>query len=286
MITIGQLAAYAGVTVRAVRYYHQRGLLDEPDRDASGYRRYTAQHAIDLIKIKTLTAAGVPLARVKELRVAGPTEFARAVDEIDRNLEQRIAELTRTRQRIRALSDGDRLFVPEQVAAYLHLLRTIGLSTRYVHIERDLWILLWAVEPNDVDRRIRERREGLADPEIQRLFLDFDQAFTADTHDPSLQDIAKRMIDVTVSRSGWDDKAWNDGTDFQALMQNAVMGRSPAWDKIQHLAIDRFYRLRPQQPATSHPVASPATPPGPAESRAEVDIGTPERTPRTGASAR
>ncbi len=39
MLTIGQLAAYAGVTVRAVRHYHQVGLLPEPERDASGYRR-------------------------------------------------------------------------------------------------------------------------------------------------------------------------------------------------------------------------------------------------------
>ena len=30
MLTIGQLAAYAGVTVRAVRHYHQIGLLPEP----------------------------------------------------------------------------------------------------------------------------------------------------------------------------------------------------------------------------------------------------------------
>lgn len=29
MLTIGQLAAYAGVTVRAVRHYHNIGLLPE-----------------------------------------------------------------------------------------------------------------------------------------------------------------------------------------------------------------------------------------------------------------
>ena len=42
MLTIGQLAAYAGVTTRAVRHYHQVGLLPEPERDASGYRTYAA----------------------------------------------------------------------------------------------------------------------------------------------------------------------------------------------------------------------------------------------------
>ena len=96
MITIGQLADYAGVTIKAVRYYHQRGLLEEPPRDSSRYRRYTAQDAIHLVKIKTLAEAGVPLARIKELLAADPDEFARAIAEIDRNLQVRARELRRT----------------------------------------------------------------------------------------------------------------------------------------------------------------------------------------------
>ena len=67
MLTIGQLADYAGVTIRAVRHYHKRGLLPEPERDASGYRRYAAGAVIDLIRIKALADAGVPLARIQEL---------------------------------------------------------------------------------------------------------------------------------------------------------------------------------------------------------------------------
>jgi DNA-binding transcriptional MerR regulator len=83
-ITIGQLADYAGVTVKAVRHYHSRGLLEEPPRDSSGYRRYTAEHAIHLVKIKTLAEAGVSLARIKELLSDGPDRFAAAIAEIDR----------------------------------------------------------------------------------------------------------------------------------------------------------------------------------------------------------
>ena len=77
MLTIGQLADYAGVTVRAVRHYHQRGLLAEPARDASGYRRYDANAVVDLIRIKTLADAGVPLARIEELLAAGPESSPR-----------------------------------------------------------------------------------------------------------------------------------------------------------------------------------------------------------------
>ena len=98
VITIGQLAHFAGVTIKAVRHYHQRGLLDEPPRDASGYRRYCAEHAIHLVKIKTLAEAGVPLARIKELLAADPGQFAAAMAEIDRNLTERVAELVRTRE--------------------------------------------------------------------------------------------------------------------------------------------------------------------------------------------
>ncbi|MGZ4429714.1 MAG: MerR family transcriptional regulator, partial [Nocardioidaceae bacterium] len=93
MLTISQLAGFVGVTVRAVRHYHARGLLPEPARDFSGYRRYDAQAVIDLIRIKTLTDAGVPLARVSELLQADEDGFARAVEQIDRDLERRIHEL-------------------------------------------------------------------------------------------------------------------------------------------------------------------------------------------------
>src|SRR5437879_2821750 len=140
MITIGQLAAFAGVTIKAVRHYHRRGLLDEPPRDSSGYRRYTAEHAIRLVKIKTLAGAGVPLARVRELLAAGPDRFTAAIAEIDRDLRERAAELQRARERIARLDAGDRLFVSAEVAGYLDRLSGLGVSERAVRLERDGWI--------------------------------------------------------------------------------------------------------------------------------------------------
>ena len=84
-ITIGQLAKYAGVTIKAVRHYHKRGLLEERSPDSSGYRRYDASHAIQLVKIKTLSEAGVPLARVKQLLAADSDQFAAAIAESTTN---------------------------------------------------------------------------------------------------------------------------------------------------------------------------------------------------------
>jgi DNA-binding transcriptional MerR regulator len=100
MLTISQLASYAGVTVRAVRHYHAKGLLPEPTRDHSGYRRYDAAAVVELIRIRTLAETGVPLARVKELLAAGEEEFTAAVDEIDRRLRAEIRERQRHRERL------------------------------------------------------------------------------------------------------------------------------------------------------------------------------------------
>src|SRR5580765_8765873 len=113
MLTIGQLAAYAGVTIRAVRHYHQVGLLPEPERDASGYRAYNAAAVVRLIRIRTLAEAGVPLARVHQLLQADESEFATAVAEIDRRLRGEIRDLQDHRRQIARLAAGDSLALPD-----------------------------------------------------------------------------------------------------------------------------------------------------------------------------
>ncbi|WP_433522622.1 MerR family transcriptional regulator [Nocardia pseudovaccinii] len=65
--TIGQAAAFVGVTVTTVQQYHQYGLVDEPDCDGSGHRRYRAAELMRLVQVRTLAGAGVPLAEIGDL---------------------------------------------------------------------------------------------------------------------------------------------------------------------------------------------------------------------------
>lgn len=128
MLTIGQLAAYAGVTVRAVRHYHQIGLLPEPERDASGYRRYGASAVVALIKIRTLANAGVPLSKIGQMLHADAPAFDEAVQRIDSHLREEIERLETSRKQIAQLAAGDSLALPPEVTYYLGRLRQIGLS--------------------------------------------------------------------------------------------------------------------------------------------------------------
>jgi len=241
MITIGQLADYAGVTVKAVRHYHQRGLLAEPPRDSSGYRRYSAQHAIDLVKIKTLAEAGVPLARINELLAADPGRFAAAISEIDRNLAERAEEILRTRKRIAQLSAGDRLFVSAEVADYLDRLHDLGVSQRTVQMERDLWILMQSVSPEQAAIWIGDKRDAIGDPEFGAIYLEYDAAFDWSPDDPRLSALADRTARWMASRYGRSAGTPRTAQDpaIAQLVTTPVGVSSPAWDRLTEIARQR-----------------------------------------------
>ncbi|HET6375963.1 MAG TPA: MerR family transcriptional regulator [Methylocella sp.] len=60
-LTIGRLAALAGVHVETVRYYQRRGLLEEPRKPHGGCRRYPADMAKRIRFIKRAQALGFTL---------------------------------------------------------------------------------------------------------------------------------------------------------------------------------------------------------------------------------
>ncbi|MFD4294550.1 MerR family transcriptional regulator [Rhodococcus sp. NPDC058532] len=71
---IGQLAAVAGTTTRTVRHYHRLGLLEEPQRRSNGYREYTIDDAVRLMRIRWLAAGGVPLGSIAAILTDGKTD--------------------------------------------------------------------------------------------------------------------------------------------------------------------------------------------------------------------
>ena len=170
MLTIGRLASYAGVTIRAVRHYHHIGLLPEPERDASGYRTYDAAAVVRLIRIRTLSEAGVPLVRVRELLDADPETFAAEIAEIDRQLRAKIRALQEHRRRIAQLGSGDSLALPREVLDYLDRLRATGAPEAVIEPERDAWILMAARYPETLPALMADKAAQLDDPKVVRLY--------------------------------------------------------------------------------------------------------------------
>jgi DNA-binding transcriptional MerR regulator len=242
-LTIGQLAEHVGVTIRAIRHYHARGLLAEPARDASGYRCYGPQAVVDLIRIKTLAEAGAPLARIQELLAATPGDFADAVDGIDRALGRQIRELQDRRRRLAQLAQSEQLYLPEEVVAILDTERAIGVSERTVGIERDAWILVAALSPELIPAWAEEKARQLSDPEFRRLYLACDEAYDWDPDDPRLYDLAAVIADWTVRKRDPEVPGLGDAADNLSvqLMTAHVAAFSPAWRRLNDLASHRLW---------------------------------------------
>lgn len=243
MLTISRLAAYAGVTVRAVRHYHHIGLLPEPERDYSGYRRYGAAAVVRLIRIHTLAEAGVPLARVQELLEASPEEFAGSVEEIDRALRAEIRRLQDNRRRIARLAAGEQLALPPSVVGYLDRLRALGVDERYVVMERDAWILVAAQAPHVVDEIIARKHEDLGDPDMVRLYRLLSDVSEWPAGDPRVVEIAdvleRRMIRAVEAGEAGDAAA---GDPLVDLLDAAMVESSPVAARIVALLEQRGWK--------------------------------------------
>lgn len=238
MLTISQLAAYAGVTVRTVRHYHATGLLPEPERDHSGYRRYGAAAVVDLIRIRTLADAGVPLSRVQELLAADEDAFAAAVTEIDQRLRAEIRERQRHRTRIARLAAGDSLALPPEAVAYLARLRDVGVSAEMVEAERDAWILVAAQLPDRMPFYMRMKSQQLDDPHVRELYRDLTDVTRWDAEDPRLDDVADRLVAdfEAVPESDWDAGALPDDLAdlLDAVFLDSVPGARRILRRLEH----------------------------------------------------
>ena len=101
---IGDLAVRTGVSVRALRYYEEHGLL-AAQRTPAGQRRYS-EPAVERVRlIQHLYAANLSSRTIAELlpcvdaKLSTPESRARLAAERDR-IDAQIAELTAARERL------------------------------------------------------------------------------------------------------------------------------------------------------------------------------------------
>src|SRR4051794_40576664 len=98
---IGELAAMAGLTVRALRYFDEIGLLSPSDRSAAGHRRYCGADVQRLYRILALRELGMPLTKVAQALDGQALEPA--VSEHLAHVDRRLALNRQLKQRLMVL---------------------------------------------------------------------------------------------------------------------------------------------------------------------------------------
>lgn len=97
-LTVGRFAAMAGVTIRTLRYYDEKGLLKPSGHRESGYRLYTMDDLFTLEQILTLKFLGLSLADIRKVLRRGEKELGSVLALQKQIVEDRQRHLDLVRQ--------------------------------------------------------------------------------------------------------------------------------------------------------------------------------------------
>jgi DNA-binding transcriptional MerR regulator len=157
MLTIGELAQLAGTTVRAVRHYHRTGLLAEPERDHSGYRRYGAAALVRLLRVRRMRELGLSLERIAELLDSDEPTLHGALDALDAELAAQAERITAQRARLAELrASNPDPELPEPLAVIFAKSAADGTPARALAQEKEVIMIHLAMHPERTDQIVEQ----------------------------------------------------------------------------------------------------------------------------------
>lgn len=177
-----EIAELTGTSLRAVRHYHEVGLLEEPQRRANGYKQYGVAHLVRVLRIKRLTDLGFSLSQIADMGDADdhPEEALRT---LDAELAETIERLQRARVELGVILDqgGPTDLPPEFGAATVDA----GLSDA----DRSFMVVLSRVlGPQGMQAYAEMLQNTPADPTNGAL-----DTLPADADEQTRQDMAERL---------------------------------------------------------------------------------------------
>ncbi|WP_181276247.1 MerR family transcriptional regulator [Brevibacterium oceani] len=101
-----EVARLAGVSARAVRYYHEVGILERPRRLANGYKSYDVSHLIRLLRVRRLTSLGLTLEQIRALD-SHDIDVDDVFESLKNDISARIGELQDVLRNLRGVLSGE-----------------------------------------------------------------------------------------------------------------------------------------------------------------------------------
>ncbi|MEU0479782.1 MerR family transcriptional regulator [Streptosporangium sp. NPDC006013] len=227
MLTIGDLARHCGTTPKAIRLYHRKGLLPEPERAANGYRLYGAGALIRLQRIRGMRDLGLPLSRIRDLLDGQAAGLREALGELRSELDEQAALIARKRSALdQLLRDNRDPELPAGLGAALATLEAAGLPAAVLNRDKEdlLLVIALADDPAATTAQLTAMYETLtAAPNLSR-YVELSHRFAAladGGHDPAeLDRLARDYTDfVLAALPGLDraDALSDSGTDFHEI---------------------------------------------------------------------
>lgn len=214
-----EIAQLAGTTLRAVRHYHDIGLVAEPRRRANGYKQYGVAHLVRILRIKRLTDLGFSLSQIATMGDTDdpPVEALRTLD----------TELAATIERLqRARTELDVILRQPTPAELPPGFAASDVVARMSHADRSLIVVLTRVLGAGTMRAWADMlREPVTDPVAERFDM-----LSADADEQTRAAVARDMVPYvrTLNAKHPDVKITNAGTRHSARYVEQAVGKALA----------------------------------------------------------
>lgn len=273
LLQIGEVARLVGVSTKTIRYYHEIGLLAEPERTGSGYRLYNAHHLLRLQRIRRLRSLGLSLERIRAIlgdsAQDAESTLRAALHSLVEEISAQILELEERRTLLKALLVTDRLEPEEEGAFFLSDAAVKAQFAASLSVEALEWgqrvdALLgsfhWPVEFRQVFQSAMRQIAG--QPGQYRHLLELEERFAALAHvpedDPEVAQLARDYASSPELPLLWQQLAQVGSVEQGAFSSTFVELMSTAISPAQK----RFFELLAQQPAlkqlVNHSDSSPS----------------------------
>lgn len=203
-MSIGELAATAGISTRTVRHYHAVGLLPEPARRSNGYREYDTSALLRLVRIRGLIGLGLSLPEVgSALASGGDQDLREVLADVVADLVAGQRRLAEAQHRIETvLAREHDLDLAPEVAELMAVVRATlpgGGSQTAIERERTMLSLVHASTAGEVFGEFAGQLSAAAeDPDLvarsARLTARFDALDVAAVDDPAVAEVATELV--------------------------------------------------------------------------------------------
>jgi DNA-binding transcriptional MerR regulator len=106
-LRIGELAKQTGLSIKTIRYYESRGLLEQPPRTEGGYRLYGPEEVARLQFIQRAKLLGLTLEEIRELvELAARCNEGEIVPRLQKVLEAKLEETERKMDELSAFREN------------------------------------------------------------------------------------------------------------------------------------------------------------------------------------
>ncbi len=249
MLSIGDFAKKTGLTVRALRFYEEKGLLSPP-RSRDNERRFYGQAEFEQVqKIVSLKKLGLPLSEIEALLQGRRTSLLRVLsvqlEALEKDKAEVEAAIKALKSAIAALNGGDELDIQT-------LTKLIRMTTMTETAKREMKKIYSGYFTDEQMKELEARKFSATDQkayqeEWKRLFDKAKTLLGTDPKRPEARALAERAQELVTLFTGGNQEIkqnlgamykdidnWSGQFDFETVMGFDVK----TWKEIQKFLND------------------------------------------------